>query len=133
MAQLNYDVDQKDEFYLYLEGCKLLGKALLLKQKLMCGLIMISYYILCACEFRLWNNYRHIPSYGAATSMATLLEHVQMYFPHITNIVLSRVMKFSFPDCNKFVNKQGAYYQSLVRRPDVSWGWGYGAYGTVAC
>ena len=44
-----------------------------------------------------------------------LLADVQMRFPDMKKSVLSRIIKFVFPECRKIINKYGYFYVGLSR------------------
>ena len=60
-----------------------------------------------------------MPAYTRLFSRQDLLNAVNQSFPDITSMTLSRVMKFSFPDASKVVNKQGYFFANIVPRPSL--------------
>ena len=49
-----------------------------------------------------------------------LLKQTQAAFPDMKSSVLSRIMKFTFPECRKVINKYGYFYAGLLPQPTVS-------------
>ena len=70
---------------------------------------------------RLKNNYMHEPSHLMCKDSKELAADVQEQFPHITNMTLSKIMTFTFPNCAKITNISGFHgYKGLVGKPQVS-------------
>ena len=70
--------------------------------------------------FRLTDRYKHVLSHPGWLAADVLLKHTKQSFPDMKSTVLSRIMKFTFPECRKVINKYGYFYAGLLPKPDVS-------------
>ena len=68
---------------------------------------------------RLLERYKHDKCLKNLTNSQQILAEVRRVFHDMTGRVLSRIIKFSFPDSRKVFSKYGTFYTGLVKRPRV--------------